>query len=219
MARKIRSLEVLPGVPHHIVLRGNNRRRLFSYPREYRYFLRRVAYSSRIHGVHVHACVLMANHVHLLVTPPDADALARFIKAFAQSYALYRNKRRIATGKLFEQRYRVHPIKDIDHLAITTAYIDLNPIRAGICVAPEDYPWSTYRHHSGVGEPDFAMAGVWSPSDWYLSLSGRAHERRREYRDLVERYQARDDWAGVAKEPAVAADRKRLERPDRSGAG
>ncbi|MEM7436153.1 MAG: transposase [Myxococcota bacterium] len=200
-------------------LRGNNRRRLFSYPREYRYFSRRVVHSSRKQAVHVHAWALMANHVHLLVTPPDSDALARFVKAFAQSYALYRNKRRVATGKLFEQRYRVERIKDVDHLATTTAYIDLNPTRAGICTEPEDYPWSTYRHHSGVGEPDLAMAGVWSPSDWYLSLSSQVRGRRRAYRDLVDRYRARNDWAGVTRDPAVASDRKRVERPDRSGAG
>jgi len=103
-------------------------------------------------------------------------------------------------------------------LAVTTAYIELNPVRANICTEPAEYPWSTFRQHAGRedGEPLFTK--FWRPSPWYISLAGDAGGRASVYRNWVAHYEARDDWSQVYREPSRSSDRKRFERPDRTRA-
>jgi len=164
----------------------------------------------------------MANHVHLIVTPADHRQLARFVQGAAQPYAQYRNKRRGGSGKLFEQRYGCVAIVDERQLAATTAYVDLNPVRAGIHVCPLDFPWSTCRLHCGVSRVDPTLSRVWTPSVWYLGLSGHAEGRAIAYRDLLDCYAREDDWSDVAREReppgAKTTDRRRFERPNRKTA-
>jgi len=136
MPRVPRRLVVIPNHPHHVILRGNNRRCLFSYPREYRFFLRRVVQGSKERLVPVHTTTLMTNHVHLIVTPRGPQELSSFVRSFAQTYSQFRNRSRASSGKLFEERYKCVPIVSEEQMAITTAYIELNPVRAGISADP-----------------------------------------------------------------------------------
>jgi hypothetical protein len=48
------------------------------------------------------------------------------------------------TGHVFQGRYDVEPVKRDGHLLETCRYVVLNPVRAGICERPEDWPWSSY---------------------------------------------------------------------------
>src|SRR6185295_15069748 len=106
-----------------------------------------LASASRRYAVPLHALALMANHVHLVATPPDAPTLASFVRAVAQPYALRRNAARRGTGKVFEQRYVALPICDAAYLAATLAYVDLNPVRAGLAEDAAAYRWSTAAAH------------------------------------------------------------------------
>ena len=65
-----RSRLVLPGVTLHLIQRGNNRQTCFFADDDYRFNLDRLRQCPRATGCLVHACVLMTNHVHLLLTPP-----------------------------------------------------------------------------------------------------------------------------------------------------
>lgn len=218
MPRLPRRLLVIPHHPHHVILRGNNRRRLFSYPREKHFFLSRLFQGSEKQRVPVHAITLMTNHIHLIVTPCDHLQLSRFVRHFAQRYAQFRNASRGATGKLFEQRYNCIPITSDAQMAITTAYVELNPVRANICSEPEAYRWSTYPQHAGYRAYEPLISKLWSPSSWYQSLGSDPNERAAAFRDWFAYYRARDDWSQVYPDRRSHDDRKRFERPDRSGA-
>ena len=208
---------VLAGVPHHVVLRGNNRRRLFSYPKDYRYFLWLMNESQPACDVAVHGLCLMQNHVHLLLTPPGKSGLASFIKRTAQRYAQVRNKRYSTTGKLFEQRYYAKPIQSEAHLAIATAYVDLNPVRAGLVEDPASYEWSTFRIHAGLTCRTVGIQSVWSPSDWYRRLGRDPNQQAVVYRDWAAECRERDDWSAVRKDPKSPAGGAPT-RPNRSRA-
>lgn len=218
MPRVPRYLSVLPNHPHHLILRGNNRRRLFSYPRERRFFLSRLVESSDKHEVPVHVSMLMSNHVHLVVTPSNHRQLARFVSFFAQGYAQFRNRSRAASGKLFEQRYRCIPIVNEEQLAVTTVYIELNPVRAGICTDAAAYSWSSHRQHIGLEAHERLVASSWTPSPWYLSLGSHAEQRAAVFCDWFAYYRERDEWNQVYRGPSRSPDRKRFERPDRKSA-
>lgn len=215
MARKPRRLVVIPNHPHHVILRGNNRRRVFSYPRDYRYFLFRLWQATERQGVAVHTSAQMSNHVHLIVTPPTQMALSNFVRGFAQPYAQFRNRRRSSSGKLFEERFKCIPIEGEEQMAVTTAYIALNPVRAGLCKNAADYRWSTFRQHAGITPRETLIDKIWSPSLWFLSLGNESAERSAAFLNCFEQYRARDDWEDVYNDPPLPNDRKRVERPDR----
>jgi len=190
MPRIPRSSIVVPGAALHVILRGNNRRRLFSYPRCFLRFLAVLRAASVRTKVPVHALSLMANHVHLVVTPPDVATLASFVRRVAQSYAVYRNRTRDGTGKVFEERYRAVPVRDVAQLAATLAYVDSNARFAGL-ERRRPYPWSTRALHFGEAAVP-AIAAVWTPHDWYLSLGATPEARAARYAAFVaERDEAR----------------------------
>jgi putative transposase len=214
---------VLAGMPHHVTLRGNNRRRLFSYPKDYRRFVSFLARALLTTRVRVHAATLMPNHVHLVVTPNDVAALPRFVQQLSQRYAQDRNKRTGGSGKLFEQRYFSRPILDERQLAVTVAYVELNPVRAGIVSSPADYRWSTYPCHASDQRGEIP-ASLCAPTDWYLELGTTDEDRRNHYAAFVAGCRSRDERPVEASELEIRAamttlaSRRRLERPDGSSA-
>jgi len=214
--------DVVAHWPHHLIHRGNNRRRLFSYPRDYQRFLVVLSNAADKSKCVIHALCLMANHVHLLVTPPTARALSSFAHSFAQRYAQFRNAQRNSSGKLFEERYWSEPIRSQFHLGAATMYIDRNPVAAGTKSDPSKYRWSTFRHHAGLATPERTLGRLWQPSQWYLDLGRTPAVRATEYRSLYERY-GESDLARRQQERFCALEksdtsRRRLERPDRSSA-
>jgi putative transposase len=222
MARKARSKIVVPGVPNHIIVRGNNRRRLFSFAGDYRAFLCLLQRSGEQHECAVHALCLMSNHVHDLVTPPTLEASSRYVARFAQRYAQLRNARRGGTGKLFEERFRSKPVVSAEQLVNTTLYIDANPVRAGLVDDALDYPWSTYAFHAGFAERSQIPRALWTPSAWYVSLGRSDGERARVYRELFDAYVAGasepdDDVAPIERRSSERYT-LRLTRPDGSRA-
>jgi putative transposase len=66
----------LPGVPQHVIQRCNNRQTCFLQEQDYRFYLESLREASTQTGCHVHAYVLMTNHVHLLVTPKGTGAIS-----------------------------------------------------------------------------------------------------------------------------------------------
>ena len=59
----------LPGYPHHIIQRGNNRQDIFTTVADYQYLLVLLNENAKKFAVDIHAYVLMTNHFHLLATP------------------------------------------------------------------------------------------------------------------------------------------------------
>ena len=207
---------VVPGVPHHITLRANNRRRLFSFSTDFLRFLALVRRAAVRFACPVHAYCLMTNHVHLIVTPPSVESLARFVKDFAQRYATYWNRKRDGSGKLFEQRFDSRLITSDEQLAACTAYDELHPVKAGLTRAPGDYRWSSYRFHASSTAP-LGARGLLTPSVWYLSLGSCSEARAAAFREYLENVRELRERPGVAP-PRPRASKRRLRRPDGSRA-
>ena len=177
---------VIPGVPHHVVHRGNNRRHIASHAFDYWRLLEFIADAAERWRCSVHAVALMSNHLHLLVTPPEEDALPRLVQSFAQRYAEFRNRQRRATGKLFEQRYFSIALQNDVAVGCVTSYIDLNPVRARQVATPDAHRWTTARLHLGhEPSPDWPPT-LWTPSKWYLELGDTAMERAVAYVQWLE---------------------------------
>ena len=140
----------VPGYPHHVIQRGNNRQPIFASDADRRLLLALWAEYAKKFQVAIHAYVLMSNHVHLLVTPEAADSLPRMMQGVGRRYVRYFNDSQGRSGTLWEGRYRSTPIQTETYLLACMAYIDLNPVRAGLVAEARDYPWSSHGHYVGL---------------------------------------------------------------------
>ncbi|MAQ18050.1 MAG: hypothetical protein CMN30_25035 [Sandaracinus sp.] len=170
--------------PYHLILRGNNRRRLFSYARDRRYFLVLLEEACGRFEMRMHSVSLLTNHVHLMPRGSREDTFSNAIKNVAQRYASWRNRRRGGSGKLFEERFYAKPLKDENHFGLTQAYIELNARRAGLTFDVHEHEWSSLGLHTGLGRPEWnrRFEGWVTPSDWYLGLGADPVARQKAYR-------------------------------------
>ena len=134
----------LPGVPAHVVQRGNNRDACFFHEDDYRYYLAVLADELKRYRVSLHAYVLMTNHVHLLMTPTDETGISRVMQHVGRTYVLYINRTYRRTGTLWEGRHKASLVNAAEYLLSCYRDIELNPVRAGMVETPEAYPWSSY---------------------------------------------------------------------------
>lgn len=133
----------LPGIPQHIVQRGNNRLPCFLDDQDRTRYLHLLREALLATGCRLHAYVLMTNHVHLLATPPVQGAIAALMQKLGRQYVGQFNARHRRTGTLWEGRYKACLVDDADYLLRCVRYIDLNPVRARMIDDPARYTWSS----------------------------------------------------------------------------
>jgi putative transposase len=179
MARRPRS--VLPAVPLHIIQRGNNRSPCFASEADYLVYLTLLRQYAAETSCHVHAYVLMTNHVHLLLSSGSTTGPSVLMRRLGQHYVQYFNRRHQRTGTLWEGRFRSCLVECERYLLICQRYIELNPVRAGMVSDPGHYPWSSYRANaSGVDDP------LVTPHLVYVGLGTHDADRRAVYRHLFQ---------------------------------
>jgi REP element-mobilizing transposase RayT len=140
------------GLVYHVTARGNAKAPTFLADADYEVFLSGLAVARRLDGLLCHAYCLMPNHYHLLVETPRAnldDAMHRLNSAYAVRF----NRHHGRTGHVFQGRYWSNLITDDSYALTVVRYIAANPVQAGLCEAPEDWPWSSYAATAGLAPP------------------------------------------------------------------
>ena len=171
----------LAGYPHHIILRGNNRQAIFIDSADFQRTLALLQVNAQEQQVQIHAYVLMSNHLHLLLTPLQNDSLPKMMQAVGRSYVLYFNKRHGRSGTLWEGRYRSALIQTERYFLACMAYIDLNPVRAGMVAQAADYLWSSHGHY--IGRQNEAWL---SPHPLYWEMGNTPFAREAAYAAMVQ---------------------------------
>ena len=92
----------VPGVPAHVVQRGNNRQPIFFEPSDYSAYLSWLHEGLKRYGCELHAYVLMTNHVRLLLTPKKTDSAGLLMKRLGHRYVRYVNRFYRRSGTLWE---------------------------------------------------------------------------------------------------------------------
>ncbi len=77
--------------------------------------------------------------------------LGEFMKGVLQRYTQWHNRTHARTGRLWEDRFKSLIVEDGVAAKTIAAYIDLNPVRAGMVTDPADYRWSSYGEAIGGG--------------------------------------------------------------------
>jgi len=182
----------VPGLPQHLVQRGNDRQPCFFADEDRRRYLEDLREVASKLGCAIHAYVLMTNHVHLLATPRERGDLGRMMQALGRRYVRYVNDRYDRSGSLWEGRYKACLVDSDRYVLACYRYIELNPVRAALVVAPGDYPWSSYRHNA-LGQPDPLLT-----SNTEYTALGTSHDARRAaYRTLLDQALPDEDVAAI----------------------
>jgi putative transposase len=215
----------LPGYPHHIIQRGNNRQPIFAAGADYEALLSLFEEYSARAQVAIHAYVLMSNHFHLLATPESPEGIPEMMQAVGRRYVRYFNQRQGRTGTLWEGRYKSTLIQAERYLLACMVYIDLNPVRAGLAADPADYPWSSHAHYIGRRTDRLV-----TPHPLYWDLGNTPFARDAAYADLVrsglpaQQQQALTDsalrgWALGEKDYVEELQRRTARRVSRASVG
>ncbi len=177
MARQRRFCPV--GLPQHVVQRGNNRQVCFGGEEDLAAYANWLKEYADKFGVSVHAWVFMTNHVHLLVTPNEADGVSGMMQSVGRRYVQYFNRSYGRSGTLWEGRFKSNVVQSETYLLQCYRYIELNPVRAGMVDDPANYSWSSYRINA-LG----LRSELCTPHEEYLNLGRGEAERQEAYRGL-----------------------------------
>ena len=151
-----------PGAVYHVILRGNAGQPVFFDEADrYRFYLL-LQQGIEKFGFRVHAFCCMTNHIHLALQVGDIP-LSRIMQNLTLRYTTWINRKIRRTGHLFQGRYKAILLDADSYLLELVRYIHLNPVRAGIVILPEEYPWSGHRAY--LGKEDIP----WLGTDWVLS--------------------------------------------------
>src|SRR5512134_2440276 len=120
-----------PGVAHHVMLRGIERRRIFADDSDHEDFLRRLSDLAPALGFRCFAWALMPNHVHLVLRSGQAR-ISQLMARLGTGYARYFNERHARVGHLFQNRFRSRRVLDDADLMGLTLYVTRNPLAGGL---------------------------------------------------------------------------------------
>jgi putative transposase len=167
---------VVVDVPYHVTQRGNARQVILADDADCITYFDLLRKYSQLHSLSLLGWCLMSNHVHLIAVPRTEDALAQTLKQAHGRYASYWNARQSSSGHVWQGRFYSCPLDD-SHLWEALRYTELNPVRAGLVAAAEQWRWSSAAAHCGVAAAD-AMLEMelwrkrWTVSEWREFLSG-----------------------------------------------
>jgi putative DNA methylase len=107
---------------------------------------------------HLHAWVVMPNHVHVLVTPLHGNSLSSLVHAWKSFTAKAANRRLGREGAFWFEEYFDRAIRDDRHFVRAVEYIENNPVQAGLCAQASDWPFGSARLGASLGaRPSWAL--------------------------------------------------------------
>jgi putative transposase len=171
----------VPGLPHHVWIRGNDRRAVFFSDADRSRFLECLGEARAKRLCEIHAFVLMTNHVHVLATPQSPAGLSRMMQDLGRKYVRYVNTSHDRTGGLYEGRFKSSLVETSSYFLTCMRYIELNPVRAGMVEHVAQYPWSSFGQNV-TGEP----TGLITPHPEYLALGRDSRSRGEAYYRLFD---------------------------------
>ncbi len=170
-----------PGVVQRVVQRATDGRLLFDGADDYRFFVELLRQAADSNDLAIHAYVLLPGEVQLLATPTNSTGLPRTMQAIGRRYVPYMNRQSGRLGPLFDRRYRSTLIEAERYLMACMQHLETQPVALGLAQSPQEWGWSSYRHHVGLEQETFLV-----DHPLYWALRNTPFERQAAYRSLFE---------------------------------
>ena len=184
----------LAGHAHLVTLYGHSAQPVFVDDDDRRQFLAALRESALQQRVAVHAYVLLADHVHLLLTPELASGLGALMQGLGRRYGAAFNRRHQRFGALWAGRFCATVLQPGAFALEAMLFIDHHPVRSGVVAGVQDPAWSSAPHHLGLlRDPLITDNAAW----W--ALGNTPFEREAAYRRLL------DEGVQPARAQALAA--------------
>ncbi len=159
-------------MPHHVTQRGIRKQQTFFEPLDYLTYLELARKYRDKAGVSILSYCLMPNHIHMVVVPELEKSLARFFGPLHNQYAVKLNATHGWVGHLWQQRFYSTPM-DERHALTAMRYVELNPVRAGLCKTAQQWRWSSAAANLGATADDLVDTSATKAmvSDWSAYLA------------------------------------------------
>jgi putative transposase len=145
-----------PGATHHVFVRGVARGLVALDDSDFEHSLLMLARTVARFEITCHAWCHLPNHSHFLVTS-ELGNLSRAMQWLGTCTAQTFNRRYDRPGHLYQGRFGSRLVADDYHLLELARYLPLNPVRAGLCRSPEEWPWSSYAATAGLRTPPWFL--------------------------------------------------------------
>ena len=136
----------------HVMVQGDEKKFVFQKKECKEKFLYLMKHNAFKNDVELMAYCIMDNHVHMLLFCPYIDRISTMMKQCNTAYGLYYNKRRNKIGHVFRERFRSEGIYTKAHLINCIKYIHENPVKARLCKAAKQYPFSSFWEFGKMNE-------------------------------------------------------------------
>ena len=153
MARPPRSSYLADGNYYHVISRSINQMAIFRDPEDFTRFRTLAREAKQQFPTRLFHYVFMTTHFHLVLQTVRSADLALHLRYLKWHYTLWMRKKYGWKGPIWRERYRSIPIEDEAYLSACGLYVELNPVRAGLCSAATDYAFSSARKYE-LGQPD-----------------------------------------------------------------
>jgi putative transposase len=165
------------GLTYHVLNRGNGRAVVLRDDDDRRAFLTALARAQLRYPFRLYGYCLMSNHFHLLLRPEDGVSVSRIMQSLTVAHTWRHHRRHSSSGHVWQGRFKSPVVQEESYLWTVLAYIEANPVRAGIVADPGDWPWSSYRAHAlGADDPLLTPLPEWG------DLGGDTPSRRDQWR-------------------------------------
>lgn len=132
---------------YHVMLRGINRQQIFYDEEDYSYLTRILSRYKSVSNYKIYAYCLMGNHIHILIRPLG-ESLSIIIRRIGVAFVNWYNIKYERSGHLFQDRFRSEPVDTEEYYFTVLRYILQNPVKAGLCQSPFDYPYSSIKEYA-----------------------------------------------------------------------
>lgn len=128
----------------HIMVQGINKSYIFENSKDKEYYIKLIKEKKANFNLKIITYCVMDNHVHLVIYTKTIQDLSEFMRKINTMYALYYNKKYGRVGYVFRDRFKSQAIQTEKQLFNCINYVYRNPIKAGLCKFPEEYPYLDY---------------------------------------------------------------------------
>jgi REP element-mobilizing transposase RayT len=164
---------------HHVIARGNGGGRIVLGDVDRRALIADLGRAAERARWRVHAYCLMDTHLHVVLETPE-PTLGAGMRWFLGGYAHAFNRRHARHGHLFAGPFGAFLVDTEAYALELCAYVVLNPVRAGLVRAPEDWPWSSYRATAGlIPTPPFLETSL---------IPGALHSSKRRAQEIYRKW-------------------------------
>ena len=161
---------------YHIVTRCNNKEPLIKNDYAFIKYKSILKKCKEKYGFLLHDYAIMNNHTHLLIKLFTSINISQIMHSIDRCYARWYNEHYERKGHFWEDRFYGELVKDDLQLLAVMRYIDLNPVKAGLCKNPTEWPYSGARFYlEGVKDDLLDMPEI------YTSLGDTEKARQKTY--------------------------------------